>query len=47
MSNLDEFFACSYVDFLRERYSLRTYAEHDVEGRLRALFGTFERLTEA
>lgn len=44
LSNLHEFFACSYVDFLRERHRLRTYAEHDEAGQLRALFATFERL---
>lgn len=44
LSNVHEFFACSYVDFLRERHGLRAHVEHDEGGQLRALFALFERL---
>lgn len=47
LSNEQEFFACGYVDFLRERHGTARHTEHDDAGELARLFDFFEGLGEA
>lgn len=47
LSNVQEFFACSYVDFLREFYGTPTYTAYDDLGLRQELFAFFRRLADS
>ncbi len=43
-SNVFEFFACTYVDYVQAHYRLRTWKELDEEGVLASIFAFFDEL---
>jgi tetratricopeptide (TPR) repeat protein len=44
ISSVDEFFACTYVDWLRQRHGTTTYQERDDQGLLDDAFALFDGL---